>query len=282
MNPRSSFKVASDDDVLPILSRYCPDLLEIYKKIDVPAAKSDCARLALLYEFGGWYLDFDTFPRTSLDFYESKNKDLYLSYLVQDNSKVTLPNSPIGGRARHPYFLEALNYIAAMLRSKINHYSVYNSTGPTAALAAAGAFINLDSTSYKNIDYSYLDVNGDQTKGSWTYQESCGVWSSDENPVIFNDGNSEKRLGAKGSLEWYVKQFDRYPETKKDNYRKMLRKLAVYYINELGLVCDVCELSALYLDKKSDKNLIQGVLNALKKNNEFQSATRLENVFYGE
>src|SRR5450759_451634 len=51
------FKIFADAEVRPLIERYFPDRIELYDKICIPAAKSDIARLLLLYEFGGLYID---------------------------------------------------------------------------------------------------------------------------------------------------------------------------------------------------------------------------------
>jgi len=54
------YKVFSDDEVLDIIDD--EELKFYYKKITLPAAKSDIARLILLREFGGLYMDAHTCP----------------------------------------------------------------------------------------------------------------------------------------------------------------------------------------------------------------------------
>lgn len=50
-----SFALFRDEDVLPLLD--CDLYRELYKRIRIPACKSDIARLALLREYGGLYVD---------------------------------------------------------------------------------------------------------------------------------------------------------------------------------------------------------------------------------
>ena len=52
--------VATDDLALAVLERYWPELAVHYPRIRVPACRSDIARVALLWAYGGWYVDFDT------------------------------------------------------------------------------------------------------------------------------------------------------------------------------------------------------------------------------
>jgi len=52
----------SDADVLPILDGFGPTWVDLYRRIRIPACKSDLARLLLLFRFGGLYVDSHTGP----------------------------------------------------------------------------------------------------------------------------------------------------------------------------------------------------------------------------
>lgn len=51
------FRVIGDSDVEEIIAKRFPAYLEPYQKIRIPACKSDIARLVILYEWGGLYVD---------------------------------------------------------------------------------------------------------------------------------------------------------------------------------------------------------------------------------
>jgi mannosyltransferase OCH1-like enzyme len=51
------FRVIGDSDVEPMIARRFPRYLEVYRKIRLPACKSDIARLVTLDEWGGLYVD---------------------------------------------------------------------------------------------------------------------------------------------------------------------------------------------------------------------------------
>jgi Glycosyltransferase sugar-binding region containing DXD motif len=51
------FQIFRDDDVIQLIERYFPSHVELYKALRIPAAKADIARLLLLYELGGLYID---------------------------------------------------------------------------------------------------------------------------------------------------------------------------------------------------------------------------------
>jgi hypothetical protein len=47
----------SDDAVMPLLERWGPGAASLFRAIGIPACRSDLARLALLHEYGGLYVD---------------------------------------------------------------------------------------------------------------------------------------------------------------------------------------------------------------------------------
>jgi hypothetical protein len=56
-NAFPSFRIYDDRDVLPLMERYFPEYVQIYRAIRLPTAKCNVARLILLYESGGLYID---------------------------------------------------------------------------------------------------------------------------------------------------------------------------------------------------------------------------------
>ena len=51
------FHVYGNDEVASLLRRHFPEHADIFSAIQIPAAKADIARLVVLYEFGGLYVD---------------------------------------------------------------------------------------------------------------------------------------------------------------------------------------------------------------------------------
>jgi hypothetical protein len=56
------FKVFSDVDAVACLKRIMPEYVGLYNRIRLPACKSDVARLLLLHEYGGLYVDAHVGP----------------------------------------------------------------------------------------------------------------------------------------------------------------------------------------------------------------------------
>ena len=51
------FRIYGNDDVAPLIERHLPGYLDLYNAIRIPAARADVARLILLFELGGLYID---------------------------------------------------------------------------------------------------------------------------------------------------------------------------------------------------------------------------------
>ncbi len=58
--PCFNINIVNDIIVHTIVERYWPLLGQIYPQITLPSCKSDIARLALIYEYGGYYMDTHT------------------------------------------------------------------------------------------------------------------------------------------------------------------------------------------------------------------------------
>jgi hypothetical protein len=58
----ADFMMFSDDAVAPLLERWGPGAASLFRAIGIPACQSDLARLALLHEYGGLYVDAHCAP----------------------------------------------------------------------------------------------------------------------------------------------------------------------------------------------------------------------------
>lgn len=65
-----------NDEVSSIVKQYSTDAWDFYKSIEILSYRADFARLILLYEFGGVYIDLDTRPNLPLDQYVIVNKKM--------------------------------------------------------------------------------------------------------------------------------------------------------------------------------------------------------------
>jgi hypothetical protein len=98
------FRFFRDDDVRPLLS---PERLNLYDRITLPACKSDVARLVLLREYGGLYVDAHAGPTQgerlaeTLDALSSFELTLFCrAYEKKSRNEIHLMNGAIAGRRR--------------------------------------------------------------------------------------------------------------------------------------------------------------------------------------
>jgi hypothetical protein len=108
------FFVLGDHDILPLIEQYFPMYIDLYKKIRLPAAKSDVARLLALYEFGGLYIDchngirdVDQLTRlfTCLNDHEAIFIDRRVNFFPRPPGEHFLINGPIFSRPRSELFM---------------------------------------------------------------------------------------------------------------------------------------------------------------------------------
>jgi hypothetical protein len=87
-----TFRVFGNQDVYPLLDKYSPRHVDLFKSLRLPSAKSDIARLLLLYELGGLYIDchFGLRSRAGVDDIFRKLKD-GLDIVVVDRDRSIAP-----------------------------------------------------------------------------------------------------------------------------------------------------------------------------------------------
>lgn len=247
--PDHEVRVVGDDVCRPLVEQYFPDELRLYDAIAIPAAKSDIARILLLYHFGGWYLDCDTQLRTNIDHWEEEDIDLYLFLRRNENNRLLIPNRFIGGRREHPFFLRAIKLFFSLLKSKFNHYSVYKTTGPDALLAAYGVYLEAPMTRLSEIKSELLQTCRGKSTGSWKYQQNCGIWYNDDNPPNFKPNpRFIKQYEKLDAFRFYCSVFDWYPDTRQNNYVSLLNSMGCRYLKRHNLVEEIDALTEEFKD----------------------------------
>ncbi len=109
------FRVFTDEDVIPLLPQ---NFVQIYKLIRLPSAKSDIARLILLREFGGFYLDAHMGPTAPSDLLVTLDKIFEYNvilfgkgWLIQKPTDFDLMNGAIAARKHAPELDPLINRI---------------------------------------------------------------------------------------------------------------------------------------------------------------------------
>jgi hypothetical protein len=140
-------RVLCDQDIVPLVERYFPMYTDLYKKIRLPAAKADVARLLALYEYGGLYIDchigirdVDVLKRlyACLNDYEAIFIDRIGSFLPRPPGEHFLINSFMFGRSRSELLMmlaqQAFANLAWQQRLELQYgfvaYHISRLTGP--------------------------------------------------------------------------------------------------------------------------------------------------------
>jgi Glycosyltransferase sugar-binding region containing DXD motif len=126
-------RVFGDEDVIPLLREHDENVADIFPTIEIPACKSDVARLALLYRYGGLYVDAHVGPGDFAALSKS------LGYLAEyeivlfdqtwkhaKDGDVFLVNTVMIARQRSPIVGELLQLAGDNL---LNQFSVEKSAG---------------------------------------------------------------------------------------------------------------------------------------------------------
>ena len=120
------FRQFSDAEVAALIARLDPAYAALYRAIRIPACRSDVARLFLLYEYGGLYLDAHagTADRGALDAlfdrldrYELILFDNHFQHQGADDFQPM--NSAMLARAKSPLLLELIRRVG---RNLLAHY----------------------------------------------------------------------------------------------------------------------------------------------------------------
>jgi Glycosyltransferase sugar-binding region containing DXD motif len=118
-----SFRMFDDRDVLPILAAYDSNLPQLFERIRIPACKSDLARLLLLYEYGGLYVDAHVGPEDgfaladTLDFLSSHELVLFCDKHCDPSVDLKIMNTVIAGRKHADALLDLIDGAVANLRA---------------------------------------------------------------------------------------------------------------------------------------------------------------------
>jgi mannosyltransferase OCH1-like enzyme len=156
-NPTWTYRFWTDESGRKLLQKQHPHLVGIYDKFGNNVKRSDMLRYAVLYEYGGFYADFDMENFRSLNITTLKYACIlpvepFEHSALLYNKHFIINNAFIGCRPKHPFFKLLLN---GLLNAKFNGDPV-NTTGPD--------YVTRKFLEYNNINVSSSEIN--KTDGS--------------------------------------------------------------------------------------------------------------------
>jgi mannosyltransferase OCH1-like enzyme len=141
------YRVWRDPDVRPLLARWGDDAVALYDAIRIPACRSDVARLVLLHQHGGLYVDLHAAPgdparlRTVIDRLVTAELVIFDESADRENDRHTwLMNGALAARPGSPALAAILRVALNQLRAHRAEerraydthvaYSIFDLTGP--------------------------------------------------------------------------------------------------------------------------------------------------------
>lgn len=164
-NKEFEFKLWShspgDPDIDNFLKENYPKLFEIFKKSTIGVQKGDISRLAILYHYGGIYIDLDILCIKSFDnLLDFSSDKLFMAYEPPDqtikvfNNKNYLCNAFIATPAKHPLLKIAIENV-------ISNYNKYGDILFTKFDVFGGGFMQNIINTVPNISNSFELINTD-------------------------------------------------------------------------------------------------------------------------
>lgn len=136
-----------------IASIYSDEVLSLYQKIDIGAAKADFFRYAILYKRGGIYLDIDSLAVTPFKNFIKETDEALIA--MESHPGICVQWAMVFA-AGHPFLKKTMDLMLDNLRQNKYPNDVHRMTGPTVFTAAINACLKTDHTiAYRlmGIDY---------------------------------------------------------------------------------------------------------------------------------
>ena len=179
------FEVIKADDqfALQLIKKYGDVASNLYRNLPIPAARSDLARLLLLKEYGGIYLDAAIEVSINLDsLYLAK--DNLLTLAVDDRQKnlslTHVCNGVLGSIQNCDLIEELIDLIINTLCAKRYNHEVWYSTGPFLLNLLLRKYDRIDvcrlrGSEFRGSKFQWRSVSG--ISNSWVQRQKDGVVS---------------------------------------------------------------------------------------------------------
>lgn len=194
-NPDYHIIFTDDNDIRQLIGeKHNQELLTLFNLTRIPSPRSDIARMVMLYEYGGFYLDVSMEMHRSLNTLYDRNTELVL---VRRDDVPKYQDCPeqahvIGGilaaPPRLPFIKHCIERIAANLTDGSLNTRAWHATGPgviNALLKEQNPDLVIRKWSFKEMRQGFLDyrrVPG--VSNTWVQQQVHGIID----PALYTNG----------------------------------------------------------------------------------------------
>jgi mannosyltransferase OCH1-like enzyme len=127
-NPDYTYKFYDDNSIEAFLEKEYPaETLQLYRRLNIGAAKADFFRYAVLIKKGGIYLDIDSSIRGSLNSFIQPNDTAVISH---ERNPGLFVQWALVYAANHPFLIKTLELVLDNIRSNKYPHDVHKMTGP--------------------------------------------------------------------------------------------------------------------------------------------------------
>lgn len=138
-HPFWNIRLYNEEDASRILRTYMPEYIEPYNQFQHNVQKADFLRIALVYLYGGFYMDLDMLILKPLD--DLKEQSLVLAEektigmeeqeALNLKHRLRIANYMFGGIPKHPFLLKMMNEMAQRASLAIrSQQDILDITGP--------------------------------------------------------------------------------------------------------------------------------------------------------
>ncbi len=153
-NPDYAYEFYDDLRIEKFLSEFFDDeVLKLYKRLNIGAAKADFFRYAVLLKKGGVYLDIDSAIRGSLnDFIQPDD----MAIISEEGNPGLFVQWALVYSPEHPFLKQTLELVCDNIRNNRYPHDVHKMTGPTVYTQAIKECIsNCPDVSYRILGVDY-------------------------------------------------------------------------------------------------------------------------------
>ncbi|MDU1890060.1 MAG: glycosyltransferase [Dysgonomonas sp.] len=139
MHPDWNIKLYNERDAQKILKEHLPQYVDTYNSFKYNVQKADFLRIALIYIYGGFYMDLDMWSLKSLNELrsnslvvgEEKTVCLKEQKALNLKNRLRIANYMFGGIAGHPFWLLLMQHMSSLSKEPINTaQELLDITGP--------------------------------------------------------------------------------------------------------------------------------------------------------
>lgn len=152
-NPEYAYEFYDDARIESFLAEeYDEEVLSLYKRINIGAAKADFFRYAVLLKKGGIYIDIDSGINGRLDDFIKPDD---VAIITREGDPTLFAQWALIYSPQHPFLMKTMEMMLDNIRNNTHAHDIHQMTGPTVYTKAIIAALKID----ENIPHRILGTD---------------------------------------------------------------------------------------------------------------------------